>query len=68
MLVAGSVCTRQLSLTAQLQVWRWSQQYYSQLKAEPLPEMADLIQWLKEHIPEDDNYASVTRVSHGDFR
>jgi aminoglycoside phosphotransferase (APT) family kinase protein len=30
--------------------------------------MVELIRWLKEHIPADDNDASVTRVAHGDFR
>lgn len=50
------------------QVWRWAQQYRSQLAGPPLPHMTALIAWLEAHIPLDDADPSVTRVSHGDFR
>ena len=51
-----------------LQVWRWSQQYQAQLTGEALPEMMELIGWLKANIPADDNDPSVGRISHGDYR
>lgn len=51
-----------------LQVWRWSQQYQAQLTGEALPEMMELIGWLKGHIPADDSDPSVGRISHGDYR
>lgn len=51
-----------------LQVWRWSQQYQAQLTGQALPEMMQLIGWLKDHIPADDNDPTVTRISHGDYR
>eukprot|EP00891_Asterochloris_glomerata_P001698 jgi/Astpho2/1698/fgenesh1_pm.00032_%23_14_t len=50
------------------QVWRWSQQYESQLVGSPLPEMQRLSAWLKDHVPADDEDPAVSRVSHGDFR
>ena len=53
---------------AVLQVWRWSQQYQAQLTGQALPEMVELIDWLKTHIPPDDSNASVSRISHGDYR
>lgn len=49
-------------------MWRWSQQYQAQLTGEALPEMMELIGWLKAHIPADDNDPSVGRISHGDYR
>jgi len=33
-----------------------------------LPEMMELIDWLKNHIPADDSDPSVGRISHGDYR
>ena len=51
-----------------LQVWRWSQQYESQLVGSPLPEMQQLSAWLKDHVPADDEDSAVGRISHGDFR
>ena len=51
-----------------LQVWRWSQQYESQLVGSPLPEMQRLSAWLKDHVPANDEDPAVSRVSHGDFR
>ena len=51
-----------------LQVWRWSQQYESQLVGNPLPEMQQLSAWLKDHVPADDEDSAVGRISHGDFR
>ena len=51
-----------------LQVWRWAQQYKSQLLGEPMPEMMALIGWLQSHIPAEDADPTVTRISHGDFR
>ena len=50
------------------QVWRWAQQYKSQLLGEPMPEMVALIGWLQSHIPAEDSDPSVTRISHGDYR
>ncbi|KAA6422002.1 MAG: acyl- dehydrogenase [Trebouxia sp. A1-2] len=50
------------------QVWRWSQQYQAQLTGQALPEMMELIDWLKTHIPADDSDPSVGRISHGDYR
>ncbi|EIE24888.1 acyl-CoA dehydrogenase NM domain-like protein [Coccomyxa subellipsoidea C-169] len=50
------------------QVWRWAQQYRSQLTGPPLPQMAALISWLEAHIPPEDGDPSATRISHGDFR
>ncbi|DBA75358.1 TPA: hypothetical protein ACH3X1_010626 [Trebouxia sp. C0004] len=49
------------------QVWRWSQQYQAQLTGQALPEVMELIDWLKNHIPADDNDPSVGRISHGDY-
>lgn len=51
-----------------VQVWRWAQQYRSQLTGPPLPQMTALISWLEAHIPAEDSDASVTRISHGDYR
>ena len=51
-----------------VQVWRWAQQYKSQLLGEPMPEMMELIAWLQSHIPAEDADPTVTRISHGDFR
>ena len=51
-----------------LQVWRWAQQYKSQLLGEPMPEMMALIGWLQSHLPAEDADPTVTRISHGDFR
>ena len=45
------------------QVKRWGGQYEAS-KTEDLPAMDNLIAWLKEHIPEDDEAA----IAHGDFR
>ena len=50
------------------QVWRWAQQYKSQLLGQPMAEMMALIAWLQSHIPAEDSDPSVTRISHGDFR
>lgn len=50
------------------QVWRWAQQYRSQLTGPPLPLMSALISWLEAHIPAEDTDPSATRISHGDFR
>ncbi|CAL8464134.1 g3669 [Coccomyxa elongata] len=50
------------------QVWRWAQQYRSQLTGPPLPQMTALISWLEAHIPAEDTDPSVTRISHGDYR
>ncbi|KAK9918804.1 hypothetical protein WJX75_007054 [Coccomyxa subellipsoidea] len=50
------------------QVWRWAQQYRSQLTGPPLPQMTALIAWLEAHIPAEDGDPSATRISHGDFR
>ncbi|KAK9814257.1 hypothetical protein WJX72_003022 [[Myrmecia] bisecta] len=50
------------------QVWRWKQQYLAQVQGQPLPQMQSLIAWLETHIPESDGNASVTRISHGDYR
>lgn len=51
-----------------VQVWRWSQQYQAQLTGQALPEMMQLIDWLKTHIPPDDSDPSAARISHGDYR
>lgn len=51
-----------------MQVWRWAQQYKSQLLGEALPEMMSLIAWLQSNIPKEDEDPTVTRISHGDFR
>ena len=51
-----------------VQVWRWAQQYRTQLLGEPMPEMVSLIDWLQSHIPAEDADPTVTRISHGDFR
>lgn len=51
-----------------VQVWRWSQQYQAQLTGEALPEMIQLIDWLKNHIPPDDSDPNCVRISHGDYR
>jgi hypothetical protein len=56
------------SLAGARQVWRWAQQYRSQLTGPPLQQMTQLIAWLEGHIPTEDSDASVTRVSHGDYR
>lgn len=61
----GSMCQTKLGCS---QVWRWAQQYKSQLLREPMPEMMALIGWLQRHIPAEDSDPNVTRVSHGDFR
>lgn len=50
------------------QVWRWSQQYRSQVLGEPLPEMSALAAWLGAHVPDQDADPSATRISHGDYR
>lgn len=50
------------------QVWRWSRQYAAQLDGEPLPEMQQVMQWLEHNIPQSDSDASVTRISHGDYK
>ena len=50
------------------QVWRWAQQYRTQLLGAPMPEMVSLIAWLQSHIPAEDADPTVTRISHGDFR
>lgn len=34
----------------------------------PMPEMLQLHAWLEAHIPATDPDASVTRISHGDYR
>lgn len=62
------VIVSDLTLVSVLQVWRWSQQYQVQLTGKALPEMMELIGWLKAHIPADDNDPSVGRISHGDYR
>lgn len=49
-------------------MWRWSQQYQAQLTGQALPEMMELIDWLKNHIPSDDADPSAIRISHGDYR
>lgn len=51
----GSYMARQLS--------RWTKQYEAS-KTEEIESMSHLIQWLSEHIPEDDT----TSVVHGDYR
>ena len=43
-------------------MWRWSQQYQAQLTGHALPDMVQLIDWLKNHIPADDSDPSVGRV------
>jgi aminoglycoside phosphotransferase (APT) family kinase protein len=50
------------------QVWRWSQQYKSQVAGQPLPEMAQLAAWLEANVPAEDSDPGVTRISHGDYR
>ncbi|MCU5784115.1 phosphotransferase enzyme family protein [Alcanivorax balearicus MACL04] len=45
------------------QVKRWRAQYQAS-KTDELPAMDNLIDWLEEHIPEDDSAA----IAHGDFR
>ena len=53
---------------APLQVWRWSQQYRSQVLGEPLAEMGALAAWLGAHVPDQDADPAATRISHGDYR
>ena len=69
---SGTRCLRCTGLAMavlwRLQVWRWSQQYESQLVGSPLPEMQRLSAWLKDHVPPDDEDSAVSRISHGDFR
>ncbi|KAI7835657.1 hypothetical protein COHA_010449 [Chlorella ohadii] len=51
------------------QVWRWGQQYRaSVIQGAPMPEMLQLHAWLEDNIPPTDPDASVTRISHGDYR
>lgn len=45
------------------QVSRWSQQYEA-TKTDALPAMDNLMQWLPEHIPAEEE----TTIAHGDFR
>jgi aminoglycoside phosphotransferase (APT) family kinase protein len=45
------------------QVGRWTKQYEAS-KTDEIPEMENLIAWLPEHLPTDDD----TTISHGDFR
>lgn len=45
------------------QVKRWSSQYEAS-KTDELEEMENLVAWLNEHMPEDDE----TTIVHGDFR
>jgi aminoglycoside phosphotransferase (APT) family kinase protein len=51
----GSYFSRQIS--------RWSKQYQASVD-EPCPVMDELIQWLTDHIPENDE----TAIVHGDYR
>lgn len=44
------------------QISRWSRQYRAS-ETQAIPEMDRLIEWLPEHIPQDD----VTSIVHGDF-
>ncbi len=52
----GNYYERQLS--------RWSKQYQASATSE-LPQMDALIQWLQQHLPEDDGQCSII---HGDYR
>ncbi|MFP4003725.1 MAG: phosphotransferase [Alphaproteobacteria bacterium] len=45
------------------QISRWTKQYKAS-ETEHIPEMEALIEWLPEHIPEDDT----TTIVHGDYR
>ena len=45
------------------QVGRWTKQYEAS-QTDEIPEMENLIAWLPEHLPTDDE----TTISHGDFR
>lgn len=45
------------------QIARWTRQWHLS-KADDMPEIERLIEWLPEHMPEDDQ----TTVVHGDFR
>lgn len=45
------------------QVARWSRQYEAS-KTDDISEMEQLIAWLPEHLPREDE----TTISHGDFR
>lgn len=45
------------------QVKRWSAQYEAS-RTDELPAMDNLVAWLREHLPEDDEAA----IAHGDFR
>jgi len=47
----------------QRQISRWTRQYQAS-KTDPIESMENLIQWLPEHIPDDDS----TAIVHGDFR
>ena len=47
------------------QIHRWSQQYLEDTDAGRDANMDRLIDWLKEHLPADDD---VTSITHGDFR
>ncbi|MCF8709542.1 phosphotransferase [Rhizorhapis sp. SPR117] len=47
------------------QIHRWSQQYLGDTDAGRDANMDRLIDWLKEHIPADDD---LTGITHGDFR
>ena len=38
------------------------------MQGAPMPEMLQLHAWLEDNIPPTDPDASVTRVSHGDYR
>ena len=46
------------------QINRWSKQYRSS-ETEVIPAMENLIEWLPEHIPDEENRAALV---HGDFR
>ena len=60
------MCIRRTRLY--LQVWRWAEQYKSQVAGQPLAEMTSLIAWLEANVPADDADPAVTRISHGDYR
>lgn len=53
-----------------MQVKRWARQYHLSVQAgaAPLREVMALIDWLQGHIPANDDDASASRLSHGDFR
>ncbi|CAN6468211.1 unnamed protein product [Victoria cruziana] len=53
------------------QVERWAKQYLASTgdgKPERNPKMIDLIDWLRQHIPDEDSKASASGLVHGDFR